>query len=143
MENINTVTVTGNLTADPELRQTKSGTGVCTLRVAVNGRRKDESGNWVDKPNYFNVVVFGNRANSCAEHLAKGRPIAVNGRLDWSEWTDEETQQKRSKVEIIADHVQFLGTGQGNQNGGSANGTAPPAQQPVAAGVQDDSDIPF
>ena len=138
-ENINTVTITGNLTADPELRTTPSGMEICNLRVAVNGRRK-EGDNWVDKPNFFDVTVFGGRGKSCAEHLAKGRPIAVNGRLDWSEWVDEDTQKKRSKVTIIADNIQFLGSGTGQQNTGNQN--PPPAQQP-AAGVQDDSDIPF
>jgi single-strand DNA-binding protein len=138
-ENINTVTITGNLTADPELRTTPSGMEICNLRVAVNGRRK-EGDNWVDKPNFFDVTVFGGRGKSCAEHLAKGRPIAVNGRLDWSEWVDKDTQKKRSKVTIIADNIQFLGSGTGQQNTGNQN--PPPAQQP-AAGVQDDSDIPF
>ena len=138
-ENINTVTITGNLTADPELRTTPSGMEICNLRVAVNGRRK-EGDNWVDKPNFFDVTVFGGRGKSCAEHLAKGRPIAVNGRLDWSEWDDKDTQKKRSKVTIIADNIQFLGSGTGQQNTGNQN--PPPDQQP-AAGVQDDSDIPF
>ena len=138
-ENINTATITGNLTADPELRTTPSGMEICNLRVAVNGRRK-EGDNWVDKPNFFDVTVFGGRGKSCAEHLAKGRPIAVNGRLDWSEWVDKDTQKKRSKVTIIADNIQFLGSGTGQQNTGNQN--PPPAQQP-AAGVQDDSDIPF
>lgn len=144
-ENINTVTITGNLTADPELRQTNSGTNVCSLRVAVNARRKDGNGEWVDKPNFFNVVVFGGRAASCAEHLAKGRPIAVSGRLDWSEWTDKESGQKRNKVEILADNVQFLGTGQGNPNTNSAPPPAAQAPAPAAegAGQVDDSDIPF
>ena len=138
-ENINTVTITGNLTADPELRTTPSGMEICNLRVAVNGRRK-EGDNWVDKPNFFDVTVFGGRGKSCAEHLAKGRPIAVNGRLDWSEWVDKDTQKKRSKVTIIADNIQFLGSGTGQQNTGQQN--PPPDQQPAAT-VQDDSDIPF
>lgn len=138
-ENINTVTITGNLTADPELRTTPTGTEICNLRVAVNGRRK-EGDNWVDKPNFFDVTVFGGRGKSCAEHLAKGRPIAVTGRLDWSEWVDKETQKKRNKVTIIADNIQFLGSGTGQQNTGNQN---PPQDQQPAGDVQDDSDIPF
>src|SRR6185312_1901462 len=86
MANINRVVLVGNLTRDPELRHTGSGTPVCSLRVAVNSRRKDETGQWADKPNYFSVSVFGNQAESCAQFLAKGRPVAVDGRLEWREW---------------------------------------------------------
>src|SRR5256885_13643000 len=78
--NINRVVITGNLTRDPELRSTPGGTSICSLRVAVNGRRKDaETGQWVDKPNYFDVTVFGAQGENCAQYLAKGRPVAVAG----------------------------------------------------------------
>ena len=80
--NINRVIITGNLTADPDLRSLPSGTSVCKLRVAVNTRRKDNStGEWVDKPNYFDVTVWGAQGENCAQYLAKGRPVAVDGRL--------------------------------------------------------------
>ena len=75
MANINRVVLVGNLTKDPELRHTPGGTPVCSLRVAVNSRRRDESGQWVDKPNYFDVSVFGNQAESCTQYLSKGRPV--------------------------------------------------------------------
>src|SRR2546423_10509363 len=84
--NINRVVLVGNLTKDPELRQTGGGTPVCSLRIAVNTRRKDESGQWGDKPNYFSVSVFGNQAESCSQYLSKGRPVAIDGRLEWREW---------------------------------------------------------
>ena len=84
--NINRVVVSGNLTRDPELRSTPGGTSVCSLRIAVNSRRKDESGQWVDKPNYFDVTVWGAQGENCAQYLAKGRPVAVDGRLNWREW---------------------------------------------------------
>ena len=84
--NINRVIITGNLTRDPELRSTPGGTSVCSLRVAVNSRRKDERGQWVDKPNYFDVTVWGAQGENCAQYLAKGRPVAVDGRLNWREW---------------------------------------------------------
>ncbi len=73
--NINVVVITGNLTRDPELRSTPGGTSVCKLRVAVNSRRKDGSGNWVDKPNYFDVTVWGAQGENCANYLSKGRPV--------------------------------------------------------------------
>ena len=110
MENVNVVVITGNLTRDPELRSTGGGTSVCEMRVAVNTRRKDaQSGQWYDKPNYFDVVVFGARGESCATYLAKGRPVAVDGRLDWREWEAKDGSGKRQAVQIIANTVQFLG----------------------------------
>jgi single-strand DNA-binding protein len=134
-QNINRVVLTGNLTADPELRSTPSGTPVCSLRVACNTRRKDSSGEWVDKPNYFNVTVWGGQGENVARHLSKGRPVAIDGRLEWREW--EQDGSNRQAVDIIADSVQFLGSGSGNgasaENGGEL----------VAAGVGAEEDIQF
>ena len=83
---INRVTLVGRLTRDPELRHLPSGTAVLQLGLAVNGRQKDDAGNWIDKPNFFDVKVFGNQAEMLSNHLAKGRRIGVDGRLDWSSW---------------------------------------------------------
>ena len=150
MANINRVVLVGNLTKDPELRHTPSGTAVCKLRLAVNTRRKDETGQWVDKPNYFDVTVWGNQGENCAKFLSKGRPVAIDGRLEWREWQDKETGQKRQAVDIIADSVQFLGSREGGENGGRFTpqsdvpaDTADFAQAPVAAGSSTDDDIPF
>ncbi len=132
MNNINRVVITGNLTADPELRSTPSGTSVCNLRIACNTRRKEE-GEWVDKPNYFNVTVWGAQGENAARYLSKGRPVAVDGRLEWREW---ETQEggKRQAVDIIADSVQFLNSG---------NGAGDDADQPelVGAGSGEDATV--
>lgn len=105
--NINHVVLTGRLTSDPELRALPSGTSVCQLRVAVNGRRPDASGEWREKPNFFDVVIYGARGESLARYLHKGRPVAIDGRLDWREW---ETQEGRTAqaVKIIANTLQFL-----------------------------------
>jgi single-strand DNA-binding protein len=148
--NINVVVVTGNLTRDPELKSTSGGTAVCKLRVAVNSRRRDQSGEWVDKPNFFDVTVFGAQGENCANYLSKGRPVAVEGRLEWSEWDASDGSGKRSKVEIIANSVQFLGSRDGS-GGGNANGLQ--AQSDVPADTSDfegagvgaggDDDIPF
>ncbi|HKJ36703.1 MAG TPA: single-stranded DNA-binding protein [Solirubrobacterales bacterium] len=128
--NINRVTVTGNLTRDPELRSTPNGTSVCGLRVAVNSRRKDGStGEWVDKPNYFDVTVWGAQGENCANYLSKGRPVAVDGRLDWREWQDKEGN-KRQSVDIIADTVQFLGS-RGDDSGGGGGGFTPRSDVPA------------
>jgi single-strand DNA-binding protein len=145
--NLNRVVITGNLTRDPELRSTSGGTPVCSLRVAVNTRRKDASGEWVDKPNYFDVTVWGAQGENCANYLHKGRPVAVDGRLEWREW--EKDGVKRQSVDIIADSVQFLGSREGGENGGrSAPQTDVPADtsdfQPAPAGGKSgDDDIPF
>jgi single-strand DNA-binding protein len=144
--NINTVVVTGNLTRDPELRSTPGGTSVCKLRVAVNSRRRNQGGEWVDKPNYFDVTVWGAQGENCANYLSKGRPVAVEGRLDWREW-EAQDGGKRQSVEIIANSVQFLGSRDG---GGNGNGFTPSSDVPAdtsdfeEAGVGGkDDDIPF
>src|SRR4051794_41404948 len=82
--NINRVILTGNLTKDPELRSLPSGMAVCSLRIASNTRRKDpSSGEWVDKPNYFDVTIWGRQGENAAQYLSKGRPVAIDGRLEW------------------------------------------------------------
>ena len=146
MAAINRVVLVGNLTRDPELRHTPSGTAVCNLRLAVNTRRKDETGQWVDKPNYFDITVWGNQGERCAQYLSKGRPVGVDGRLEWREWETPEGN-KRQAVDVVADTVQFLG-GRGDGEGGGAGGGYIPADA-TAAPAGDfptsptDDDIPF
>jgi single-strand DNA-binding protein len=141
--NINRVVLVGNLTRDPELRQTPSGTSVCSLRIAVNSRRRDESGQWIDKPNYFSISVFGNQAESCSQYLSKGRPVAVDGRLDWREWQTQDGQ-KREAVEIVAESVQFLGgRGDGELGGGNQFVPAGATSSADADFHGADDDIPF
>jgi single-strand DNA-binding protein len=127
--NINRVIITGNLTRDPELRSTSSGTSVCSMRVACNTRRKDQStGDWVDKANFFDVTVWGAQGENCARFLSKGRPVAVDGRLEWREWQDKEGNTRQS-IDIIADAVQFLGSR--DDNGGGGNGFTPRSDVPA------------
>jgi single-strand DNA-binding protein len=141
--NVNVVVITGNLTRDPELRSTPGGTSVCKMRVAVNTRRKDgQTGEWVDKPNYFDITVWGGLGENCANYLAKGRPVAIEGRLDWREW--EKDGVKRQAVEIIANSVQFLGGKP--KDGDTDSATASPEEARELAGVGaggGDEDIPF
>jgi single-strand DNA-binding protein len=155
--NINSVVVTGNLTRDPELRSTPGGTPVCKLRIAVNTRRKGADGNWEDKPNYFDVTVWGAQGENCATYLQKGRPVAISGRLEWREWEAQDGSGKRQSVEIIADTVQFLGSrdgsapANGNSGGGFTGGSDLPADtsdfesaSPAGVGSSSaDDDIPF
>ncbi len=153
--NINRVVLTGNLTRDPELRSTAGGTSVCSLRIATNTRRKDQStGEWVDKPNYFDVTVWGAQGENCARFLSKGRPVAIDGRLEWREWQGNDGV-KRESVEIVAESVQFLGSR--DDAGGNGNGFTPrsdvpadtrdfePAATPSGGGSSSagEDDIPF
>jgi len=152
--NMNVVVITGNLTRDPELRHTGGGTPVCELRVAVNSRRK-EGQEWVDKPNYFDVTVWGAQGENCANYLSKGRPVAVEGRLDWREWEAKDGSGKRQAVSIIANSVQFLGSRDGGGSGGNGNGGSFSPSSDVPADTSDfegaaatsggdgDDDIPF
>jgi single-strand DNA-binding protein len=136
MSDINRVTLVGRLTRDPELRALPSGSSVLNLGLAVNGRQKDSSGNWIDKPNFFDVKVFGAQADMLANHLAKGRRIGVDGRLDWSSW-EAQDGGKRSKVEVVAQSVQFLDS-RGDEGGGGGGGN-----QFVPAGASAGSDADF
>jgi single-strand DNA-binding protein len=145
--NINRVVITGNLTRDPELRSTpNSGMSICGLRVAVNGRKKDpDSGQWVDKPNYFDVTVFGAQGENCAQYLSKGRPVAIEGRLNWREW-EAQDGSKRQAVDIIADTVQFLGSRDAPQSNGVVESDVPADTsdlEPASVGGGKDDDIPF
>jgi single-strand DNA-binding protein len=153
--NINRVVLTGNLTRDPELRSTPSGMSVCSLRIASNTRRKDNTtGEWTDKPNYFSVTVWGAQGENCARFLSKGRPVCIDGRLEWREWQGQDGN-KRESIEIVADAVQFLGgrdDAPANGNGFAPRSDVPAdtsdfAPQAVGAGGRSsapaDDDIPF
>ena len=150
---VNVVVLVGNLTRDPELKAMPSGSSVCSLRVAVNDRIKDQAtGEWNEKPNYFDVDVFGAMGENCAKYLARGRQVAVEGRLRWREWETQEGQ-KRSAVSVVANNVQFIGprdggSGFGGQSASAQGGTAfngpgpgaPPSGDFAESG---DDDIPF
>ena len=152
--NINRVVLTGNLTHDPDLRSLPSGMSVCKLRIACNTRRKNNTtGDWEDKPNYFAVTVWGAQGENCARFLSRGRPVAIDGRLEWREW-EAQDGSKRQSTEIIADAVQFLG---GRDDGQGGGGFTPRSDVPVnesdfqpagapagnGAPAAADDDIPF
>ena len=151
--NINRVILTGNLTRDPDVRATPGGLSICKFGIAVNTRRKNGD-QWEEKPNFFRVTVFGRQADTCAQYLKKGRPVAIDGRLEWSTW--ETDGQKRESVDIIADSVQFLGgrddAGGGNGNGFSSGNRPTESDVPIDTGdfetasvgnAPADDDIPF
>lgn len=110
---INKATITGNITRDPELRQTQGGTSVLTIGVAVNDRRKNQqTGEWEDYPNFIDCTIFGNRATGVAPHLEKGMKVAIEGKLNQSRWQAEDGTN-RSKIEIIVDEIEFMSRQQG------------------------------
>lgn len=144
---VNSVSITGNLTRDPELKATAGGSGVLSMGVAVNERRKDPAtGEWGDYPSYVDCVVFGNRAEALSRILAKGSKVAVHGRLHQDRWQDQDGRS-RSRIEVVADEVDLM------QRTGEARAASPspaPAQATPAkaapATPADDlyaSDIPF
>jgi single-strand DNA-binding protein len=155
---LNRVTLVGRLTRDPELRHTAGGDPVCSIRLAVSSRARDEGGNWGDRSNYFDVTVFGRQAETASTYLAKGRRIGVDGRLSWREWQTQDGS-KRQSVEVVAGDLFFLdsrGEGGGGGGGGGdfqqAGGWSPPAQgggdlpvdrSDMRPATPADDDIPF
>jgi len=108
MASLNRVVLIGNLTRDPEMRSTPNGTSVSNFGLAVNRRWTNRQGERVDQVDYFNIVVWAKLAELCTDYLSKGSPVAVEGRLQSRSWETEDGQ-KRSKVEVVAENVQFLG----------------------------------
>lgn len=117
---INRVVISGNLTRDPELRATGGGTSVLKMGVAVNDRRKNQqTGEWEDYANFVDVTMFGARAEAVSRFLSKGAKVAIEGKLRWSQWESQQGE-KRSKLEVVADEIEFL-----SRDGGSSNYTPP------------------
>lgn len=132
---INVVVISGNLTRDPELRHTNGGTAILSLGVAVNDRMKDRDGSWVDRPNFVDVTVFGARAEALSRYLSKGTKVALSGKLRYSSW--ERDGQKRSKLEVIAEEIEFL-----SRDGDVARTAAPQQAAPRYPEVTYE-DVPF
>jgi single-strand DNA-binding protein len=140
--NINTVTLIGRLTRDPELRHTAGGTPVGSFSLAINSREKNSDGEWGDRADYFDVTVFGNQAETVAQYLGKGRLVGISGRLRQDRW---ETQEggKRSKVVVIANSIQFLDRADDGEGGGSYGGQGEFVPAGAPAEPNADDDIPF
>lgn len=148
---INSVTISGNLTRDCVMRQTQGGTAILSFTVAVNERRKNQqTGDWEDVPNFIDCSMFGKRAEAVSRYLSKGSKVAVFGKLHWSQW--EKDGQKRSKVEVVVDEVEFMSrqsqgeAQQGQYQQQAANYSQQPQTPPNTAPQQfaySDSEIPF
>ena len=146
---INRVNISGNLTRDPELRATGSGMQILRFSVAVNDRaRNQQTGEWEDRPNFVDCVVFGNRADALSRLLSKGSKVAIEGKLRYSSWETQDGQ-RRSKLEVVVDEVEFLSRRDGDAAPAPQPQQAVPysapgagAPQPAAADLYDE-DIPF
>ena len=143
---INRVTLTGNLTRDPELRYAQNGTPILDMGLAVNDRAKNQqTGQWEDRPNFVDLAMFGTRAERVAPYLSKGSKVAVEGRLRWSQWQAKDGS-KRSKLEVVVDEIEFMSRDGAARTGAPQQyaGYAPqPAQQPYGQEVPYDANIPF
>ncbi len=153
MANLNKVLLMGNLTRDPEVRYTPKGTAVTELGIAVNRVYSGENGEKREEVTFVDVTVWGRTAENVGEYLRKGRPVFIEGRLQLDSWEDKQSGQKRNKLKVVADNVQFLGSrggGGGVEEGDegprsrASGGTrsAPPAKASGPA-EPDDDEIPF
>lgn len=125
---INNVIISGNLTRDPELRNTGS-VDVLNIGIAVNDQVKNnQTGEWEDRANFFDCTIFGNRARALANILTKGMKVVIEGKLRWHQWQDKDTGDNRSKVTIIADNVELMQRQEGQNQAQQGNQTAPVKQ---------------
>ncbi len=162
MANFNKVFLIGNLTRDPELRVTPSGTSICKFGLAINRNYTTQDGEKREETTFVDIDAFGKPAEIISKYMAKGRPILIEGRLKLDQWEDKNTGDKRSRLGVVCENFQFLGGGRGEgegyggtEGGGSSRGnyeeTSPPARtpakksQPPAAKGEDiqDDDVPF
>lgn len=164
MASVNKVMLLGNLTRDPEIRYTPKGTAVTDLGMAINRVRTGDNGERIEEVTYVDVTLWGRQAELAGQYLGKGRPVFIEGRLQLDQWDDKQTGQKRSRLRVVGENMQFLPGGGGGNNSGGGNypqggNSAPqgqqnqqsqPPQQPNQGGAaaadsfeNDDDDIPF
>jgi len=154
MASFNKVILVGNLTRDPELRYTPKGTAIAKIGVAVNRVWTNEAGEKKEEVTFVDVDVFGRTAENVGQYMRKGRPILIEGRLRLDQWDDKQTGQKKSKLGVVAETVQFLGSPTGGEGGAPASAAAPRAQRPAAPaapageplegdGPPESDDVPF
>src|SRR5271167_4980905 len=153
MASFNKVVLVGNLTRDPELRYTPKGTAIAKIGVAVNRVWTNEAGEKKEEVTFVDVDIFGRTAENVGQYMRKGRPILIEGRLKLDQWDDKQTGQKKSKLGVVAETVQFLGSAPGSEGGApaapraarpAAPASAAPAAEPVEGdGPPESDDVPF
>lgn len=152
MASFNRVILLGNLTRDPEVRYTPQGTAVCDVGIAVNERRKNAAGEWIDEVVYVDVTLWGRTAEVAGEYLTKGSPLLIEGRLRLDTWESQDGQ-KRSRLRVVGERMQMLGSrgsGEGGTGGGmrqrrpaTSGGSGPAADDMPPADIPPDDDVPF
>jgi single-strand DNA-binding protein len=142
MASFNKVILVGNLTRDPELRYTPKGTAIAKLGLAVNRVWTNESGEKKEEVTFVDVDVFGRTAENVGQYMRKGRPILVEGRLRLEQWDDKQTGQKRSRLGVVAETVQFLGSANGEGAAPAPRAARPPAAAPAPAPESAEGDAP-
>jgi single-strand DNA-binding protein len=153
MASFNKVVLVGNLTRDPELRYTPKGTAIAKIGLAVNRVWTNEAGEKKEEVTFVDVDIFGRTAENVGQYMRKGRPILIEGRLKLDQWDDKQTGQKKSRLGVVAETVQFLGSAQGGGEGGGAPAPAPRVSRPAASappseplegdGPPESDDVPF
>ena len=151
MANLNKVMLIGNLTRDPELRVTPKGTAICTFSLAVNRKFKDDSGGEREEVTYIDIEAWGKSGENISKYCTKGRPLFVEGRLRLDQWEDKNTKEKRSRMKVVLENFQFLGSGRGGDGGGEGGearsyaprASAPRPSTPAPAQENLDEDVPF
>ena len=159
MASYNKVLLLGNLTRDPELRVTPKGTPICQFGLAVNRQFKDDSGQMRDETTFVDIEAWGRQGETIAKYCSKGRPLFVEGRLKLDTWDDKTTGQKRSKMRVVLENFQFIGSREGGAQGGGPTESSPDAgagqtperhspppraaSKPAPASDSLDEDVPF
>jgi len=151
MANFNKVMLMGNLTRDPEIRYTPKGTAVAEIGLAINRYFSGESGDKREETTFVDVTLWGRTAEIASEYLKKGRPVFIEGRLQLDTWEDKQSGQKRSKLRVVAEGMQLLGSrgggggggGPEENSGGGSSSAAPSARKSAPPPEPDDDEIPF
>lgn len=141
---LNQVNIIGNLTRDPEVRHSASGTAMAKLGLAINRKYKDKAGNMVEDTTFVDVDTFGRTAEIAGQYLRKGRQVLITGRLKLDQWDDKNTGQKRSRLGVVAESVQFIGgRGDGGDNAPKLSSSRQYHADPASSGPVDDDEVPF
>src|SRR5882757_5280469 len=135
MANLNRVLLIGNLTRDPEVRYTPKGTAVADIGIAVNRVYSGEDGEKKEEVTFVDVTLWGRQAEVAQEYLKKGRPVFIEGRLQLDSWDDKQTGQKRSRLRVVAENLQMLGSRDSDSGHASSAGNQPPQRQAVPVAV--------
>jgi single-strand DNA-binding protein len=153
MASFNKVILLGNLTRDPEVRYTPKGSAVCDLGLAVNRNYTLDNGEKREEVTFVDVVLWARLAEIAGEYLKKGRPVFIEGRLQMDSWDDKQTGQKRTKLRVVGETMQLLGSRPGGASGGTGGSEGPEAERPprpaaksagtTAQSAPDEDEIPF